>query len=536
VLSHYNDSYKTVSEKVEAALMKVARDPNDPAIEILLRLTQIGLSDSPVRKSRKAAGRKGSRTKVQREADHKFYEQQRADPAVRASRIPLLQDLAVKWYTYVTDLRSWSSVPAKSRTGPRPKRPKLELRHFEINRSEDWDGFLKSKWRAVSKAEAAREEATNNPAPDFDWRNVAPSSVVDIAIIDLQSAFTRWYQYMARSPAEKLRVPEVGAPKLKRKMENESFSLISSSTMIESGRIKLTNIGWINLKERDYLPLGKNKHRLTVSTEGDKWFVSVLAEFEPSTLSSDRPSVGIDVGIVDYAILQPDNGPIERIANPDYREKGKRRQSCLQRRLDRKSGPEIFVVTKPDGTKIRCPSRRSLVAREAVKQGWEITSEWTKPSNRWKKMQAKINRQYYRMKCQHRHFQHEITTAIICRFSSISVETLGIIDMLLRRPKRGLTKSSNRKLRRLMSGASWYEFRRMLQYKAEWYGSYVEAVSRWYPSTQDCSTCGTTTEVNWSDRKCRCPKCGLVIDMDDNAAINLLFEMSRDFGSKTAAD
>jgi len=537
LLVRYNNSYDDVSSKVEGALVRLHKDPNDSdAIDILLRLTLIGLEESPERIDRRKNNVRGPRSQEFHDANKKWHEKQLADKTVRAARIELFRDLANRWVKYCEALRAYKDLPKEERK-QRPKRPEIKLCLFQLFKGDSWDNFLKMKWRKAARDERDREVREDVPEVDrcFGWYKIVPSSVIDLTVIDLKAAFTRWFGYLKLPPDKKLLVPEVGHPKPKSPHSNESFSLISTGIRVETNRIKLVNIGWIKLKEKDYLPVGRNKSRMTVSAQGGHWFISLLNDFEPEKLPEHRPDVGIDVGIVDYAILQPNNGPIERISNPNYRETGKKRLAMLNRRIDRKSGPEVFVVIKPDGTEVVCPSRRHPVAREAIANGWTIKSKRAKPSNRWKKAQERLNRHYYRMSCKHRHFQHENTTAIIKRFGRISIETLGIIDMMLRRPKCGRTKSSDRKLRRMMGGAAWYEFRRQLQYKGEWYGSYVEAVSRWYPSTQDCSKCHAKTEVNWHDRKCRCERCGLVIDMDDNAAINLLFEMSRN-SSQVAAD
>jgi putative transposase len=346
-----------------------------------------------------------------------------------------------------------------------------------------------------------------------------PSSVIDSAFDHLFRARQRFYAFLRNGNTIK-----VGPPRFHRRQANESFTVISqpSGINVARSRIKLPNIGWVRLKERGYLPVGKTMRYVTVSSEGGRWFVSVVGEFEPEVFPAGRPSVGVDVGIVHYAILQPHHGPVERVNNPKFFDKGMRRLGKLQRRMSNKQGPRMWRVTMPDGTERIVPEKHPYV-RQARDEGRPVKRHRQKPSKRWEKMKRKVNKQHYHVACQRKNFLHELTTNLTRRFSEISVETLGIQDLIRRHGK----KVTSKKMRRMIGDASWYEFRRQLVYKGLWYGADVECVNRWYPSTQECSKCRARTEVNWHDRKCRCSQCGLVIDMDDNAAENLLKEMLR---------
>lgn len=511
LLGHYSDSYDSIDPQVDAALVALHNDPNDTvAAETLLNLTTIGLDESPIRQQRRNNKVRGRWPEADRRTDQLFHQQQESDPAVAVQRLVALKKLAKRWVQYKKKMDAWKALPAdKRKNTPPPKKPKQYLRHFGLFKGNSWDNFLKSKWRSANQTD-------DKGKVTYRWWKQIPSSVIDCAVTDLKSAYDRWYKYLALSPAEKLTRPEVGPPKFKKARSNESFSMImdSGGATVESARVNVTHGGWIKLKEKDYITVGRNKFRFTISHQGGKWFISMLDKYEPEQLPPGRRSFGVDVGIVDYAIIQPDNGPVERIANPNYREHGLGRQRMLNRLLDRKQGP-------------KSTSKTHVQQKRGPKVG--------RLSKRWLKAKEKLNRHYYKMQCKHDNFQHEITTRLVRKNGFICVETLGIIDMIMRRPKRNRTKSTNRKLRRLIGGASWSKFRLQVEYKGAWYGTYVEKVSRWYPSTQECSVCQTITDVNWYDRKCRCPSCGLVIDMDDNAAANLLIQMHNKGKQATAA-
>lgn len=372
---------------------------------------------------------------------------------------------------YPQALEKWKSEGRDRKT--RPKRPQLKIRRISFN-------DVKKEWRAIYR----------DPRTGFEWMWCVQSTVIDSAFANLFAAFQRFYRYNKLPADARMGMPKVGYPKFKKRRANSSFSVIQQGTNggidVEESRIRLPNIGWIDLKEHGYLPIGKTQRTVTVFSAGGRWFVSVIGEREVEELPAGRPAVGIDVGIVHYAILQPESGPVERVENPAYLEKQLRRLRILSKHLSRKKGP------KPG----------------------------EKPSNNWVKLKEKINRLQWRIACKRKTFQHQLSHEIVSKYGKVSVERLGIQDMM----RKG---RSSRELRRGIGDAAWYEFRRQLTYKGEWRGTEVVAVDRWYPSTQECSKCKTTTQVNWSTRKCRCPKCGLVVDMDDNAAMNLLKQMKR---------
>ena len=85
---------------------------------------------------------------------------------------------------------------------------------------------------------------------------------------------------------------------------------------------------------------------------------------------------------------------------------------------------------------------------------------------------------------------------------------------------KGMMK--NRSLTMAIAEQKWFEFKRQIKYKAEEYGIEVVEVDRFYASSKTCSHCGhIKTDLKLSDRTYRCSECGLVIDRDLNAAINL---------------
>ena len=105
-----------------------------------------------------------------------------------------------------------------------------------------------------------------------------------------------------------------------------------------------------------------------------------------------------------------------------------------------------------------------------------------------------------------------MSTKIINNHDIICIEDLNIKGML-----------KNHKLAKSISDVSWSEFVRQLEYKANWYGRKIVKVPIFYPSSKTCSSCGNIKEtLKLSERIYRCECCGLEIDRDYNASINIL--------------
>lgn len=93
---------------------------------------------------------------------------------------------------------------------------------------------------------------------------------------------------------------------------------------------------------------------------------------------------------------------------------------------------------------------------------------------------------------------------------NIRIEDLNVSGMI-----------ANSKLAAAVSNNCFYEIRRQLVYKQAHYGTKVELVDRWYPSSKTCSCCGHIQDMKLSDRVFHCKKCGHSQDRDENASINL---------------
>lgn len=168
------------------------------------------------------------------------------------------------------------------------------------------------------------------------------------------------------------------------------------------------------------------------------------------------------------------------------------------------------LLTLSDGTNIDNP-RWIRSSEKQLKKLQKQLSKKIKGSNNRNKARLRLARKHEKIKNQKTDFLHNITSKIINENQVIVLEDLNLSGML-----------KNHKLAKAIQELGLYEMRRQLEYKSEWYGRDLVFVDRWFPSTKTCSCCGwKNNDLKLSDREFICEECGLVIDRDENAAINI---------------
>ncbi len=144
-------------------------------------------------------------------------------------------------------------------------------------------------------------------------------------------------------------------------------------------------------------------------------------------------------------------------------------------------------------------------------------SRKTEGSQNWWKNVRRLAKAHYRMACQRQDALHKMTTHVAREYALIGMEDLNAKGML-----------ANHCLAQAVSDASFFEVKRQLLYKAEQHGGYVQLVSRWYPSSRTCHECGwIKQDLTLADRVFICEQCGVVLDRDFNASLNIREEALR---------
>jgi putative transposase len=212
--------------------------------------------------------------------------------------------------------------------------------------------------------------------------------------------------------------------------------------------------------------------------ERGRWVVSVTgvaAEFHHQRRNTEhrhQPRVGVDLGVKTLAVVADENG----------------------RLLQAWEGVKALQD-----------------AQARLKLASQAYSRTKKGSNGRAKAARRLGKMHARVAAVRKHLLHQITTELARSYASVTVEDLNAAGML------GL-----RSLARHVSDAAFGEFRRQLNYKTAWYGTELIVADRWFPSSKTCSGCGgIDPDLTLADRTYACTGCGLVIDRDLNAAVNL---------------
>ena len=168
------------------------------------------------------------------------------------------------------------------------------------------------------------------------------------------------------------------------------------------------------------------------------------------------------------------------------------------------------LATLSDGTVI--PNPHTLVTDEQrLKRAQKALSRKAKGSKRRAKARERVARIHNRIANRRSDTLHKLTTMLAQTYSDISIEDLNVAGMV-----------KNHHLAKAVSDASFFELRRMLEYKTAKTGAKLHVIDRWYPSSKTCSNCGSVkAKLSLNERTYKCEHCGLTIDRDLNAAINI---------------
>lgn len=293
---------------------------------------------------------------------------------------------------------------------------------------------------------------------EFPWMLEVSSRSIESAIRDLDKAFSNFWKKYNK---------DVGFPKFKKKgISKDSFRLYGTIKP-DHRYIQLPKLGKIRLKEKFPKFLGRITSA-TISRVSNRWYVSLLVEEEiqnPKSIVSEK--VGIDLGINIFATIS-------------------------------------------DGTKVISPKPLKHLENK-LKKTQKSLSRKEKGSKNRKKAALKVSNIHRKITNIRSDFLHKLTTLLTKTKSTIIVEDLNV---------KGMVRNKN--LSKPISDQGWGIFLNMLEYKTKWYGSDLIKVDRWFASSKICSSCGFKNDkLKLSDRRWICPKCGINLDRDLNAAKNL---------------
>ena len=332
----------------------------------------------------------------------------------------------------------------------------------------NWGLDIKSKsWsiehKTVSYFELAKKLTELKKNEKYKWLKQIPAECLQQSLRNLDNAYTQFFKGIK------------SFPRFKTKKNSKNCAKYTQAIYFDfdNWKVKIPKCGWVKLCENKTFDLSSSKiGTLTVSRDkcGEYWCTIVVDDNAPQkskTKISEETSVGIDLGIKDYAILSDGT----KYSNPKYYENNRLKLKVLQQK---------FARTK-------------------------------KGSNRHEVMRLKVARQYKKITNSKIDFLHKLSTDLIRRYNTICLENLNVEGMM-----------KNHNLAMAIQSASWSEFVSQLKYKAEWEGKNIVFIGRFEPSSKTCNKCGYVKhDLKLSDREWVCPICGKHHDRDINAAINI---------------
>ena len=369
----------------------------------------------------------------------------------------------------------------------------LKAYKFRIYPTEEQEIFFAKSFGCVRKVynlmlddrKKAYEEVKNDSSKKMSFPTPAKykkefpflKEVDSLALANAQLNLDKAYKNFFRDKS-------VGFPRFKSKKN----PVQSYTTNNQNGTVALIDNKFIKIPKLKSLvriklhrqPKGIIKSTTISRHSSGKYYISLLCKEEIIELPKTNSTIGIDLGIMDFAILSDG----QKIDNNRFTSKMEKKLKREQHKL----------------------SRRALVAK---KKGVNLSE-----AKNYQKQKRKVARLHEKVMNQRTDFLNKLSTEIIKNHDIICIEDLNTKGML-----------RNHKLAKSISDVSWSGFVTKLQYKADWYGREIIKVDKWFPSSQLCSECGHKDGKKSLDiREWTCPVCHTYHDRDINASINILTE------------
>jgi len=300
--------------------------------------------------------------------------------------------------------------------------------------------------------------------PDRAWLREVSAVVLQQALVDLNAAYRNFFaSATGQRPGPKVAQPRFRSRKDRRQVIR--FTRNAGFSVSRGGRLRLPKIGDVPVRWSRKLPSVPSSVAVIKDAAG-RYFASFVVETEPDELPEVEPVVGIDLGLTHFAVLSDGR----KITSPRFLRRAEKKLRRKQRDLSRKQA----------GSKNRDKAR------------------------------VKVARAHAKVADARRDFCHRLSTALIRENQAVAVEDLAV---------NGLVRT---RLAKSVHDAGWSAFVAMLEYKARMYGRKFYRIGRFEPTSQVCSVCGLRDGPKpLHIRAWQCAGCGVWLDRDVNAAVNV---------------
>ena len=352
----------------------------------------------------------------------------------------------------------------------------------------DYSFYLKSllNWQKVANQEenyksggkfisdgVIRKELTQLKKSELTWLNEVSNNIAKQAVKDACNAYKRFFKGLANKPKFK-----------SKKKSKASFYNDPIKLKVKEKKVLIEKVGWIKTNEQIPSNIKYNNPRVTYDNK--YWYISVGIEVEKEQEKLTDISLGVDLGLKDFAICS--DGKIFKNINKTKKvKKLEKKLKQKQRQISRKY--EMNKIKKEGGG--RC---------QFIK-----TKNIEKLENTTKLIHRKLTNI-------RNNYLHQVTLSIVkTKPYRIVIEDLNVSGMM-----------KNKHLSDSVRKQCFNKFRQYITYKAEINGIELVVADRFYPSSKTCSQCGSMKkDLKLKDRIYRCPHCGAIIDRDYNASLNL---------------
>jgi putative transposase len=312
--------------------------------------------------------------------------------------------------------------------------------------------------------------------PNYSWIKKVGSKAVKQSIMNGEKAFKKFFK------------GEAGFPNFKKKNDQDVKAYFPKNNktdwVVDRHRIKVPTFGWVKLKEFGYIPVGATITGGTISQKADRYYVSVTVDM-PEVKQHHvalKDGVGVDVGVKDFAISS--HGTVFKNLN----------KSSAIRKTEKKLRREQRALSRKIEMKKRGENPATECGRNIAKNVLRVQKIHQRLTNLRKEYRAYV-----------------VSVLAKTKPAYITVEDLNVKGMM-----------KNRHLSRAIANQGFYDFKLKLLNACRKAGIELRQVSRFYPSSKLCSNCGhKKTVLSLSERIYRCESCGMELDRDLNAAINL---------------
>ena len=312
---------------------------------------------------------------------------------------------------------------------------------------------------------------------EHDWLYEVSNTSLQIVCRDLDKAYKRFFDGASKHPKFK-----------SRKRSKSNYPVCTTRFYFSGSACQIQKLGKVKFKSDFTFPEKSDErskyYNVRISYDAPKWFLSFNMECENQAPELTDIPMGIDLGVKELATVAFSN---EQLVYHNIN------KSAKMRRLERQ---------------IKHTKRTISRKYEANKRGICYVK-----TNNIEREEEKLRALYRRQRGIRNNYLHQVTHELVSKLPcSITVEDLSITGMM-----------ANHHLAKAVQEQCFHEFLRQIQYKAEWNGIRFVTADRFYPSSKTCSCCGNVKrDLKLSDRVYHCQECGLTIDRDYNAAINLM--------------